>query len=194
MRYGPECVASVLSIPTLADPTSLAELQAFYPPGSLDQISARIVQSGALNRLSAEWRLPKEIAFDCAKIALFDVILYLDDSGSMRFEEQGSRIDDLKLILNRVAFATSLFDHDGISVRFMNSQERGDNITNEQQASQLIQRIQYGGLTPLGTSMDQKILGPMVIQPARNNQLRKPVLIITVTDGSVMLPECTRLY
>ncbi|KAL7009951.1 hypothetical protein EMMF5_000860 [Cystobasidiomycetes sp. EMM_F5] len=157
-------------------------------------ISARIVQSGALNRLSAEWRLPKEIAFDCAKIALFDVILYLDDSGSMRFEEQGSRIDDLKLILNRVAFATSLFDHDGISVRFMNSQERGDNITNEQQASQLIQRIQYGGLTPLGTSMDQKILGPMVIQPARNNQLRKPVLIITVTDGSVMLPECTRLY
>lgn len=35
----------------------------------------------------------------------------------MRFEEGGSRIDDLKLILGRVAFATSLFDHDGISVR-----------------------------------------------------------------------------
>lgn len=54
---------------------------------------------------------------DCVKLALFDVILYLDDSGSMRFEEGGSRIDDLKLILGRVAFATSLFDHDGISVR-----------------------------------------------------------------------------
>lgn len=31
------------------------------------------------------------------KIALFDFILYVDDSGSMAFEEGGERIDDLKL-------------------------------------------------------------------------------------------------
>lgn len=31
------------------------------------------------------------------KLALFDVILYIDDSGSMQFEENGERIDDLKL-------------------------------------------------------------------------------------------------
>jgi len=30
------------------------------------------------------------------KIALFDVILMLDDSGSMQFQENGSRIEDLK--------------------------------------------------------------------------------------------------
>lgn len=48
-----------------------------------------------------------------------EILTYLDSFGiySMRFEEGGSRIDDLKLILGRVAFATSLFDHDGISVR-----------------------------------------------------------------------------
>ena len=42
-------------------------------------------------------QLPKEIAFDCVKIALFDTILYCDDSGSMRFEEGGDRINDLKV-------------------------------------------------------------------------------------------------
>ena len=31
----------------------------------------------------------------------------------------------------------------------MNSQERGDNITNEQQAAQLLQRIQFSGLVSL---------------------------------------------
>lgn len=70
-------------------------LQAFYPPGSTQQIAQRVVQSGALNRLAQEWRLPKEVAFDCVKIALFDVILLLDDSGSMRFEEGGERINDV---------------------------------------------------------------------------------------------------
>jgi len=160
------------------------KLQAFYPQGSLESLAARIVQAGVLNRLAAEWRLPKEVAMDCVKIALFDVVLYLDDSGSMRFEEGGSRIDDLKLVLGRVAFATSLFDTDGINVRFMNSNEQGDHITSEAQASQLVQRIQFSGLTPLGTSLQNKILGPMVLQPAMSGQLRKPVLIITVTDGA----------
>lgn len=41
--------------------------------------------------------MPKELAGDLVKLALFDVILYVDDSGSMAFEEGGERIDDLKL-------------------------------------------------------------------------------------------------
>lgn len=36
----------------------------------------------------------------------------------MAFEEGGSRIDDLKLVVSRVAMAASLFDQDGIQVRF----------------------------------------------------------------------------
>ena len=76
-----------------------------------------------------------------------------------------------QMIVGRVAFAASLFDHDGISIRvrigrlarpeshladevlsripimqFMNSPEKGDNLTNEQQAAQLISRIQFSGL------------------------------------------------
>ncbi|GAA5919153.1 hypothetical protein JCM6882_005503 [Rhodosporidiobolus microsporus] len=159
-------------------------ISAFYPPGSLEPLAQRIAQSGALAKISQDWRLPMEIAMDLAKLALFDTVLYLDDSGSMAFEENGSRIDDARLICSRVAAAASLFDHDGISVFFMNSKTIGHNITSEQQANQLISQIKFSGLTPLGTALDQKILQPLVVGPARQNALRKPVLVMAVTDGA----------
>ncbi|EIW73372.1 hypothetical protein TREMEDRAFT_56189 [Tremella mesenterica DSM 1558] len=160
------------------------KLQAFYPPGSIDMIAAKVASSGALDKIAMEWRIPKEIACDLVKIALFDVILYIDDSGSMAFEENGERIDDLKLVMSRVAFACSLFDQDGIQVRFMNSRVDGNNVSSEAAAMQLLQQVKFSGLTPLGTSMWHKILQPLVVQPARGGQLQKPVLVITITDGS----------
>lgn len=114
--------------------------------------------------------MPKEIASDLVKLSLFDTILYVDDSGSMAFEQGGKqvqiqvyspdaysfdhyaftaggeRIDDLKLILSRVAYACSLFDQDGISVRFMNSNVDGDHITTERAATDLLQRVRFSGL------------------------------------------------
>jgi len=44
-----------------------------------------------------------ELATDLASLALYDIVIYADDSGSMIFEEGGDRINDLKLILGRVA-------------------------------------------------------------------------------------------
>lgn len=99
-----------------------------------------------------------EIASDLVKLALFDIILYCDDSGSMAFEEQGSRIDDLKLIIDRCSFAGALFDTDGIQVRFMNSRVQGDNINSQQAVMQLVNQVKFSGLTPLGTALKQKIL------------------------------------
>jgi hypothetical protein len=98
----------------------------------------------------------------------------------MAFEENGSRIDDLKLVVSRVAQAASLFDEDGIDCFFMNSRTVGNNLKTEQQTMQLISQIKFSGLTPLGTALDQKILQPRVIGPASSNSLRKPVLIMCV--------------
>lgn len=36
--------------------------------------------------------MPKEIASDLVKLALFDTVLYLDDSGSMAFEQGQSLV------------------------------------------------------------------------------------------------------
>ncbi|KAK5938400.1 hypothetical protein PMZ80_009370 [Knufia obscura] len=158
-------------------------LQNFYPPNSpqLDQIANRA--SSQVQILAQQWRVNPEIAQDIVKLALYDIMLYVDDSGSMAFEENGERIDDLKLVINRVAFAAGLFDDDGIQVRFMNSQQQGNNIKSQQQVEQLIGSIRFQGLTPMGRELQNKILQPLVVGAARAGQLRKPVLVIIITDG-----------
>jgi hypothetical protein len=72
--------------------------------------------------------MPKELAVDLSGLALYDIVILADDSSSMAFEEQGERIDDLKMILNRVAEVATLFDQDGITIRFLNSPAQGNNI------------------------------------------------------------------
>jgi len=72
-------------------------LEAFYQPQALDQIASRIASSGALDRICQQWKLPKELGVDLVKIALFDVVMLIDDSGSMAFEQGGERIEDVKM-------------------------------------------------------------------------------------------------
>lgn len=121
----------------------------------------------------------------------------------MLFEENGSRVDDAKMIVGRAATAASLFDQDGLTVRFMNSPIQGNNMyvlyvppsltrpdspppqsVNEQQASHLLSTVQFSGLTPLGTALNQRVIEPLILGPARANALRKPVLVIAVSDGA----------
>jgi hypothetical protein len=117
------------------------------------------------------------------RLALYDVVLLIDDSGSMTFEENGSRVDDLKVILNRVAFAAALFDDDGVEIRFFNNDLQGNAIKSEHQVLELVSRVRFNGLTQIGKRLQEKILDPLVFGPARAGRLRKPVLAITVTDG-----------
>jgi len=92
----------------------------------------------------------------------------------MQFEENGERIQDMKLIVSKAAFAASLFDTDGIEVRFMNSTVQGNNIRTEQEVERLISQVQFKGLTPMGTQLRAKVLEPLVVQKAKSHQLRKP--------------------
>ncbi|KAI9779725.1 MAG: hypothetical protein M1839_007223 [Geoglossum umbratile] len=158
-------------------------LQSFYPPGSpaLEQIAGTVTNQ--VDQLCTAWRVPREVGQDIVKLALFDIILYIDDSGSMQFEDGGERIKDLKLILARVAYAAALFDRDGIQVRFMNNPTEGNGIRTEQQVEDLVARVGFKGLTPMGTELKRKILDPLIVGPARSGQLKKPVLVITITDG-----------
>ncbi|KAK9374588.1 uncharacterized protein V1513DRAFT_415211 [Lipomyces chichibuensis] len=156
-------------------------LQSFYPPNSLEAIASRI--TGQIQQIAQLWRLPMEIAVDLVRLALYDIVLYIDDSGSMAFEENGERIDDLKLILSRVAYAAALFDNDGIEVRFMNSRIQGNGINSEAAASDLVSQVRFSGLTPLGSGLLSKVLDPLVLGPARSGGMKKPILVIAITDG-----------
>lgn len=158
-------------------------MQAFYQPNSpvLDQLAQRGAQQ--VQRLAMDWKIDIELAAEVVRLALYDVVLLIDDSGSMQFEENGSRIDDLKLVLQRVSYAASLFDEDGVQIRFLNSTVEGNGIRTEQQVQGLMSQVKFSGLTPVGTKLKSKILDPLVMGPAQAGQLRKPVLVITVTDG-----------
>lgn len=105
----------------------------------------------------------------------------------MSFEENGERIKDLQLILQRVVFAATLFDEDGIEIRFMNDEEippqQLSHIRGDQQVEQIMRTKRYKGLTPFGTKLREKVVDPLVVSKMRSNQLRKPVLIIGITDG-----------
>jgi hypothetical protein len=72
--------------------------------------------------------MPKEIATYLAALALYDIVILADDSSSMAFEEEGEPIADLRLIFSKVAEVATLFDQDGIQIRFLNSQAEGNGI------------------------------------------------------------------
>lgn len=169
----------------MIDTVQEKNLQFFYPPQRLDNVvqALALEAPGKLDRLAHEWSVPMEVATDVMKLALFDVILYVDDSGSIEFEEKGVRKEQLKHIISIVATAASTFDQDGISVRFMNSMEVGDGIRSAEDVNMLVSRVRFQGLTPLGTNLRNKVIEPMVVGPARAGRLDKPVLVITITDG-----------
>ncbi|KAM0788322.1 hypothetical protein ACM66B_001465 [Microbotryomycetes sp. NB124-2] len=157
---------------------------AFYPPGSLEPLAQHIAQSGMIQRIAQEWNMRPEVALDLVRLALFDVVLYIDDSGSMKFEEQGSRMDDLRLLVQRATAAATLFDTDGISIRFINSDRTADHISTAPQALDFVSNgSQFSGMTAIGVNLSKKILEPLLLQPARQQMLKKPVLVICITDG-----------
>jgi hypothetical protein len=54
-------------------------LQSFYPPNDprLDQYAAKA--SGQVDQLCVRWQVPLEVGQDIAKLALFDIILYIGE-------------------------------------------------------------------------------------------------------------------
>ncbi|KAI4206099.1 MAG: hypothetical protein LQ346_001282 [Caloplaca aetnensis] len=169
-------------------------LQNMIPPNhpNLERYAQRAASQ--IDQLCARWQVPREIGQDLSKLALFDIILYIDNSGSMTFEESGARVAELRKIISDVVHVATLFDDDGISIRFMNDfpsnpamdgfdMRRLDRIQSEQMVEQIFSKVQYVGLTPLGTELRNKVIDPLVLGPARAGQLQKPVLVITITDG-----------
>lgn len=166
-------------------------LERIIPPNSpmIDDVARKA--SFKVTDICAQWRIPQEVGRDLARLGLYDIILFIDDSGSMQFEENGERIDDMKLVIKRVAQAGCLFDEDGISIRFMNTvlPERapgvsiGDGVRDEAQINDILRSVKFQGLTPLGRELRRKVIDGIVLKSLRQGPLKKPILVIVVTDG-----------
>lgn len=157
-------------------------LYAFYKFSDIVRIAHHIASSGALAQCADAWQLPPFLAQDLVKLALFDVMFLLDDSASMR--SQGTvRRDALAGILKRSADAAARFDPDGMEVAWMNSPTQA-RIHNVAEADALTSKCAYDGrATPMGASLESKILQPLVVTPATQGRLAKPALVLVITDG-----------
>lgn len=163
-------------------------LHHFYPANS-PQYHALINRVSHVDfpSIAAKRKLPLELAFDLAALAVVDTVIVCDDSGSMNFDENwnvsSSKTDDLKLILSRIVDIASLFDDDGMNIRFFNDNSTFDNIRSEQDAFNALSKVRYNGGTPIGKSLMSKVIEPFVYSKARNNTFVKPVMVYIITDG-----------
>jgi len=167
----------------LAEVVRGRQLDSIYPPQRLDYVTDQVVNTVDIDAIARQWRLPPEVALDLVSLALYDIVIYADDSYSMQGENWDS---DLHTIVHKTAGIATLFDSDGISVRFMNGKHDRDSIRTEQDVMRLLNEAKPCGLTPIGTSLKAKILDPFLqyLRSAGQDRSRlKPMLVITVTDG-----------
>ena len=110
--------------------------------------------------------------------------IVIDDSISMVSEENGERKKALTSTLLSIAKVYQLARVKGISsIRFINYTNRKINITSKN-VKPLLKKHKFEGLTRLGTELKAKVLDELVTD---DYDMKKPVLVITITDGDVRI-------
>jgi hypothetical protein len=99
-------------------------------------------------------------------------------------EENGERKKALTSTLLSIAKVYQLARVKGISsIRFINYTNRKINITSKN-VKPLLKKHKFEGLTRLGTELKAKVLDELVTD---DYDMKKPVLVITITDGDVRI-------
>ncbi|KAK6504690.1 hypothetical protein TWF481_006629 [Arthrobotrys musiformis] len=161
---------------------SKTNLNKFFPPNN--RFLQDVVRKALRFKLKQDLDDPHKIDVkESIKLSLYQTVLYLDDSGSMR---QGTRRNDLKDLVKRIAgIATKLLpDGEGIELRFMNApNDPSYSRPSVEEIEHIISDLPMQGWTPMGTNLKTKILLPLVYRPLQDAKFKRPVLVCIVTDG-----------
>lgn len=162
------------------------KLHAFYTQGQLQEYVNRACKHD-YRILMRVWELPTiDMAVDIAVLGLYDIVLFVDDSGSMDYVEPSEgmkRFDLMREVMKTVAFWATLMDPDGVVVRFFNSNAEGNGLSSIKDVDDLLKTVVPDGMTPLGEQLENKILNKIVLPLMIKSELNRPVLTITLTDG-----------
>lgn len=100
----------------------------------------------------------------------------------MDYPENVGRKKTLKKTLEEITKIYDLANATGIlSVRFINHKQGKKNVTNKKVEDLFHGRI-YTGFTMIGTALEKKVLKKFVLDEPN---MKKPLLVMTVTDGMV---------
>ena len=166
----------------------LKKLHAFYSQNSLQNLVNRACRHD-YKTLMTQWGLPTlDMAVDLAVLGLYDIVIFGDDSGSMGTEEPKednlTRWEILKQVVKTIGFWSSLMDADGVVVRFINSMQEGNGISNSAEIDNIFRSVRPSGGTPLGEQLDAKIIRKIVVPVIQSQEIQRPVLVLNITDGT----------
>ena len=115
-------------------------LSALYPVDGprLASVLAQLTSRFNMAAFCQRFKIPPLIAGDLMQVALYDVQLFIDDSGSMN---EGDKWDDARAIVTQIVNITTQFDLDGIDVEFMNSPVTGKRIKNPDEVTALFDQV-----------------------------------------------------
>ncbi|KAF3195323.1 hypothetical protein TWF225_003724 [Orbilia oligospora] len=167
-----------------------SKLGRFFPPKStfIKNVVDKAVSLGRNPSNSLDTK-------DLARMALYQPVIYCDDSGPMR---QGTRRDDLKDLVKIIASVTSKIapDGEGVEIRFINHPTAPHYSKPSLNAiDSIMAEATWDGWKPIGTNLKEKILEPLIYSKLRlnSNALTRPVLICIITagcpEGGFMLEE-----
>lgn len=124
----------------------------------------------------------RETALELSLLALYDVVLLIDNSISMEVQQDGERIKTLMTTLQRVAWTYSFVSEVGgiVSIKYLN-QKKGDRKVKAGHVANIIKSLRFQGLTPLGTELRNKVLK----EYADPDKMRRPLLVVVITDGEI---------
>jgi len=167
---------------------SLNKLHNFYTQDRLQLLVNRACKHD-YKILMSEWHLPTiDMTVDLAVLGLYDIVVFGDDSGSMVTvepkEDNMTRWEILKNVVQTIGFWASLMDSDGVVVRFINSNVEGNGVSDVKQINNIFRSVRPCGGTALGKQLENKVFDAIVKPLVQQNKLERPVLVLSLTDGT----------
>jgi len=102
----------------------------------------------------------------------------------MRAED---RMQALLDTLGRVTTFATILCPDGISIRVLNysgdTDGQWDKLKTVEDVNKRMDKITLQAGSRLGTILSSKVLEPMILNKAKSHSLKKPVIIVIITDG-----------
>ncbi|OJJ31938.1 hypothetical protein ASPWEDRAFT_53695 [Aspergillus wentii DTO 134E9] len=128
---------------------------------------------------------------DLTRVALYQPVLYCDDSGSMK---EGQRIEHQRDVVQRITNITTRIvpDGEGIELRFINEPTTPEMTRPSLDTIEAIMGgVPFNGWTEIGTNLRRRVLEDAVYAPLNGDGLQRPVLVSIITDGYPVGPQGT---
>ncbi|KAF9103351.1 hypothetical protein BGX27_010622 [Mortierella sp. AM989] len=153
-------------------------LGTIYDNARISKVVDRVKRTN-FETISKSWNgVDIQLARELCKLALYDIILLVDDSASI-FSADDNRYEELIMISSVISEVVSLFDDDGIDIVFLHNNPCR-RVKSSKEACKIIKSMRKGGDTQLGRTLRNKV-HPLCKQST--GRIEKPVLIYIITDG-----------